>query len=88
MANDEQNNKLPSRITFPFVEKWDKAYTLTCVSHKAGIAFEEITEEKNKKGMGTVCWNAKFENLFQKHTIGWDRIKQWAIRIVCLWFMC
>jgi hypothetical protein len=29
-----------------------------------------------------VRWNAKFENIFQKHTIGWPRIKEWAERMV------
>ena len=52
------------------------------VSHKAGLLFVDITGEKDTKGMGTVRWNAKFENLFQKHRIGWEHIRTWAVRMV------
>ena len=82
VAYDINQNKLPPRVTFPFIKKWNKCYVPTCVSHKAGLLFVDITGEKDTKGMGTVRWNAKFENLFQKHRIGWEHIRTWAVRMV------
>jgi len=49
VAYDDEHNKLPPRVTFSFIKKWNKAYTPTCVSHKAGVAFVEITGEKDKR---------------------------------------
>ena len=74
--------KLPLRITFPYYKRWLKSYVPTNQSHKAGVLFEKDMDEKDVKGMGTVRWNAKFENHWQKDRLGWGKMKEWSAKLV------
>ena len=81
-AQEDAEGKSVKRVTWPHLKTWQKIYVPTNKSHKAGVFFNELCGESDPKGMGTVRWNAKFENLFQKHRLGWPMMRDWAGRLV------
>ena len=66
---------------FPVLRQQNSHYAPTCSSHNAMDWFKTITGVRDKQGLSTVRWFAKYDNIHQKCGLGYDKVRTWSDKL-------
>ena len=69
---------------FPVLAQWDKLYrgVVGSKSRKPSTKFKFIFNEPDIRGVDSIRWFVKADNLTQKHRLGFSRMKEWVQALV------